>query len=271
MKIACAHSYSKPLDIEDNIKRIEGFLRIFDEERVEYALFPELSVSGYFNDKDELCKYSVYQSDILNSLRHLSHRYNVVFAVGLPMMENDKWYIAQVVFQYGQIIGKHYKTHLSESEARTFSKGEQLNQIPFSSCITGFQICLETHVPELSSIHQQRGAQILSMPFASPRETPNDKLKRLGLMIQARAYDNACYVMACNLTGFTPSGKSYAGFSIIINPRGEVIASQMGYEPGYCMATIDLNEIDRIKQSRMGYFPGMKRMEWLTGLYKSFD
>ncbi|MCW3789174.1 carbon-nitrogen hydrolase family protein [Plebeiibacterium sediminum] len=266
MLIACAHTLSEPLNLKKNLSNIEKYLKLFDQKKVCYALFPEMSVSGYFNSEEELSEYRKHYEDILSSILTLSKKYSLHFAVGMPIFNNAKWYIAQVIYKNGEIIDLHFKTHLSENEKRVFSEGNQLNSINTGIITTGFQICLENHFPELTSILQKQGAQLISAPFASPRETPEEKLKRISAMLQTRAYDNCCFIMACNTCGTTKKSKPYAGFSIIISPRGKVITSRKGYQQGFCIADIDLHELTQIKNSKMGYFPGFKRTDWIKTL-----
>ncbi len=269
MLIACAHTLSEPLNFKKNLSIIEKYLKLFNQNKVSYALFPEMSASGYFNSEEELDEYQQHYLNLLESILSLSKKYTLYFAVGMPVLNDDKWFIAQVIFKDGNIVGQHFKTHLSENEKRVFSEGNELTTFDMDACKTGFQICLESHFPELSSILQQKEAQIISVPFASPRETPEEKLKRIGAMLQTRAYDNCCFIMACNTCGTSKNGKPYAGFSIIISPRGKVITSKKGYQQGYCMAEIDLNELTQIKNSKMGYFPGFKRTDWINSLANS--
>ncbi len=263
MKIACAHTYSKPLCIQENIENIEKMLDVFEEHEVCYALFPELGVSGYLNSKELLSSYSYSYTDINEQLLVLSQKYSFTYALGLPWLNEGDWYIAQVVYKQGAIIGMHFKTHLSENEKKIFAEGNEMRAIDLGGCLTGFQICLESHIPELTAIYEHKGVQLLSVPFASPRETPEEKLVRIGKMLQIRAYDNSLFVMACNATGFNAAGKPYAGFSTIISPRGEEIISACGYDQGYCISDVDITEIDRIKKSKMGYFSSIKRRDWL--------
>ncbi len=266
MLIACAHTLSESLNLKKNIENIEKYLKLFEQNKVSYALFPEMSVSGYFNSEEELREYKKQYEGLMKSMFSLSEKYSFYFAVGMPVRHNNKWYIAQVIFNDGNIVGQHFKTHLSENEKRVFFEGNDLNTFDINECKTGFQICLESHFPELSSILQQKEAQIISVPFASPRETPEEKLKRIGAMLQTRAYDNCSFIMACNTCGTSKNGKPYAGFSLIISPRGKIITSKKGYQQGYCIAEIDLNELSQIKNSKMGYFPGFKRTDWIQSL-----
>ena len=94
----------------------------------------------------------------------------------------------------------------------------------------------------------------MCFPFASPRETPDEKLDRFKMILRSRAYDNTCYACCCNAVGNYGDGQRYVGVALIVDPRGNVIAEACGYEEDFIEAEIDLGEIDRIKSSSMGYF-----------------
>lgn len=261
IKVGAVNSWAEPLAIEKNIDGIASMLNALSNEGVDYILFPELSVSGYINNTKDLKIYARKHNEVLNQLKNLSTRFLVAFSVGLPMPIAKDWGIAQLTFYGGKIINIHFKTHLSIHEQQVFKVGEKIDTFKLKSFSVGMQICLESHFPELSLSYQQQGGNLLCFAFASPRETAQEKHERFRMMLQTRAYDNACFVMACNLTGKTPSGKHYAGVSMIISPRGKVLSSCIGMQATYCISDIDLSEIETIKNSQMSNFPAYRQMK----------
>lgn len=259
IRVASANSWSEPLAIEKNINGIASILSSVSVKGVDYVLFPELSVSGYINNKRDLQIYTEKHEQVLSQLESLSKKYEYVFSIGLPMPLGKDWGIAQLTYHQGKIIHIHFKTHLSVHEQQVFKAGTALQTFKIEQFTVGMQLCLESHYPELSLAYQQQGTHILCFAFASPRETPQEKHDRFLMMLQTRAYDNACFVFACNLTGKTPSGKDYAGTAMIISPRGKVLASYLGMQAGFCMADIDLSAIYAIKNSQMSNFPAYRK------------
>lgn len=257
--VAAVNSWAEPLSIEQNINGIASILSALVKKGVDYALFPELSVSGYINNKEDLQLYSQMHEEILTQLKKLSQKYLFAFSAGLPMSLGDEWGIAQLTFCLGEVINLHFKTHLSVHEQQIFKAGTVLQTFNIGHFSTGMQLCLESHYPELSLAYQQREANVLCFAYASPRETPQEKYERFRMMLQTRAYDNACFVIACNLTGKTPSGKDYAGAAMIISPRGKVLASCIGMQADYCIADFDLLDIAAIKNSQMSNFPAYRK------------
>ncbi len=258
MKVAAVCSWMETLGTEQNISCIESFLQELEKQHVEYALFPELSVSGYINNSVDLDSFLSVADDMILRLKQLSKQYLLAFSVGMPMMIGNAPTISQLTFWDGNIIHQHKKTHLSVHEKEVFKPGNELQLLSLNHSKIGMHLCLESHYPELSLHHQQQGANLLAFAFASPRETPEEKMERFQMLLKCRAYDNACFVMACNATGTTPTKKNYAGVSMIISPRGKVLAQYKGMEPGYCMAEIDFNDIRKIKNSVMSDFPSYR-------------
>ncbi len=258
-KVAAVCSWMETLAIEQNISSVELYLSALAKEGVHYALFPELCISGYINHKDDLHTYrEIGEEGITNRLIQLSSQHSVVFSVGMPVSAMGGYAIAQLTFFSGRIIHQHYKTHLSVRERQIFVAGTHLNLLDMHSFKMGMHLCMESHYPELSLFYQQQGASLLSYAFASPRETPNEKSERFKMMLRCRAYDNVCFVLACNATGYTPSRNKYAGVATIISPRGTVLSEYKGMESGYCIAEIDFNDIRKIKDSQMSDFPSYR-------------
>jgi len=258
IKVAAVNSWSEPLAIEKNIAGITEFLKELDTKNVHYALFPELCVSGYINNTNDLKDYTTLHESVVEELAQLSSRFNVTFSVGLPLPLENSWGIGQLTFRRGIVIHTHYKTHLSVHEKEVYVTGSQIELFQQELFNIGMLLCLESHYPELSLLQQRKGAHLLCFAFASPRETAEEKLKRFKMMLQARAYDNACFVMACNQTGKTPSGKNYAGVAVIISPRAEILAECCGMNADFCIAELDMNHISKIRYSLMSNFPAYR-------------
>ena len=61
--------------------------------------------------------------------------------------------------------------------------------------------------------------------LAVSAEWPLSRLDHWQALLQARAIENQCYVAGVNRTGTDGAGIEYSGGSVILGPKGEVIAS----------------------------------------------
>jgi N-carbamoylputrescine amidase len=152
------------------------------------------------------------------------------------------------------MIGMHNKTKLGPSERANFKCANSLDVTNIDGKFMGTSICYESHYPEISSRYEDQGAHLLCFPFASPRETPEEKMERFKMIIRARAYDNSCFACACNAVGEYADGEKYAGVALIVGPKGEIIAETCAYDEDFIEAELDMSVIDNIRASSMGYF-----------------
>lgn len=267
MKIAAAYIHSVPGNIEHNIAETVQLINKLEQEGVEFILFPELNISGYINTPKLLSEVCAKKQSVLNRLKTISVKKAVTFAIGFPENENSYYYISQYLFYRGKIGGIHRKTHLGPTEQQLFTAGDTLHIHKAKNLSLGLQLCFETHFPEISYAQARQGASILCMAFASPRESSEIKLERFKRFLCARAYDNSCYVVACNLAGITSGGKRLSGLSLIIDPKGNILSESVHPGSGYCIAEFDQGTIEHIHQSKMAWFNRFKRHELFSQYY----
>jgi predicted amidohydrolase len=61
-------------------------------------------------------------------------------------------------------------------------------------------------------------------------------------LLKARALENQCYVAGVNRIGIDGTGIKYCGDSMILGPKGEIIAS--GQQNKECLVSGDISLID---------------------------
>ena len=114
----------------------------------------------------------------------------------------------------------------------------------------GLSICYDLRFPELYRKLAVGGAQILCVPSAFTYETGRVHWQTL---LQARAIENQCYVLAAAQVGKHANGRITWGHSMIIDPWGEVIA-QLESDTGLLVCDIDLVQLTNIRTQ----FPALK-------------
>lgn len=267
MKIAAAYNDSLAGDVKYNLEKTSKIVKHLSDEMVNFILFPELNISGYINDEKQLQNCINKTQYILEQLRELSLKNSAAFAVGLPTFEAGNYFISQYLFQGGNIQGIHHKTHLGPTEQPLYTSANSIDTFQTGNINIGLQLCFESHFPEISYVQASKGANVLAVAFASPRETSKQKMERFKRFLCARAYDNGCYLLACNLSGETSKGTQLNGLSMIIDPKGNVLTESIVSKTGYCIADVDEKKIESIHKSRMGWFNKYKRIEILKQYY----
>lgn len=246
-------------DIEFNFFYIAKlFLREQSKSKKKIlAVFPELSLTGYLKDRDWFLEKRVFIEKKTNELARLTAgKSENILVFGAPSFgRKGELRISQFVCASGKIIGRHDKIVLSSSEKETFTPGSIYPQVIDAKGVKiGIMICYETHFPDLAFELARKGAQIILAPFASPMETASQKLARFLRYLPARAYDNSCFLGACNLVWELSKGKFSPGTALILDPKGRVLARSATKGESVCRAEIDFGLIDEIKKNCDAYF-----------------
>jgi predicted amidohydrolase len=268
VSVRSVNFFAKPGDPEANAASILRWIDLAARARKkgrpkwpDFILFPEMCVSGYVNDTSELRAMRMRVENAITAVLSASKNIpETVLLAGYPFYSGNAVYIRHSAIRKGEFLFHHDKTALSPRERRTFSPGSGVAR--FIAGAAGARcailLCYENHFPELAAQLADEGCDIIFAPFASPMETPRQKYRRMLRFLPARAYDNGCFLVSCNvIQDFPRTGRS-PGTALIIGPKGELIAKAVSRREGSCGAVLYLGEIERIKKSEMGYFRGNK-------------
>lgn len=121
----------------------------------------------------------------------------------------------------GSLLGTYSKVHLVPmmDEPKYLAPGEAVSTCELAGVKAGMAICYDLRFPELFRQMALAGAHILVIPA----EWPSQRLHHWRTLLQARAIENQCYVLACNRVGADPNNQ-FPGHSLIIDPWGQILA-----------------------------------------------
>ncbi|PID89664.1 MAG: hypothetical protein CSB01_00830 [Bacteroidia bacterium] len=269
MNCMAAHTMSVGGNIDFNLHQTLACIDFAERKGTRFVLFPELNLSGYTLKRAAISAANERKEDLFKTLTQVSLHKKIAFAVGFPERANGKIFVSHFIFDKGKLLGIHRKTHLSAKEKGLFTQGNAIEVFTVGTLKIGIQLCYESHFPEISFAQEQQGANLLAVAFASPGTSSQEKSARFVRFLSARAYDNACYLMACNLSGQTDSGMPIHGLSMAFSPKGELLQSSTDKETGYCCFNVDEEQIKKLRRSKMSYFNQHKRKELFTAFYEA--
>jgi len=231
---------------EQNIKKLKKYVEIAAANNAHIICFPETSIHGYSKN---LYKESAEPiNEIAEILKEWSNTYSLCILAGLAEKNhNKKPYITHLAAQPNGEIGIYRKTHLGKSEKPYFSEGNALPVFKTPTATIGIQICWDLHFPEISTIMSLKGAEIIFAPHASPTMV-GDRRSIWLKYLTARAYDNSIFLAACNLIGENRDGQSFCGGTLVIDPKGKLIAEDFNNKEGILFADLDPELINRIRE-----------------------
>lgn len=260
LTLAAIQMECAPLDKAANVERAIGLLETAVDEGAELMVLPELFTMGFYIFKDRNPEFFSMAEPIpgptTEAIRRIAKKHGVyiVSPVFEKLASGAYRNTAPLIGPDGEIIGKYSKTHVPPrpEEKFYFSPGSEFPVFPTEIGKIGMAICYDREFPEPMRVLALKGAEMIMVPSVL---FPRDKASYPDgwiLVNRTRALDNGVFGVFVNRGG-KESGKEYFGHSMIVDPRGKVLA-MAGYEECVITATIDLED-DEIWRRRRAYEP----------------
>jgi predicted amidohydrolase len=163
-----------------------------------------------------------------------------------------------VIDPRGEIIARYRKIHLFKArvdnawlnESRYFQAGSQPIVTNIDKFRTGLSICYDLRFPGLFRRYAQKKADIICVPSAFTKTTGQAHWK---VLLQARAIENMCYVLAPNQIGKYDKGVKAYGHSLIVDPWGQILAEASANKEEIIYANLSQENIRRCRRVIPGY------------------
>lgn len=157
----------------------------------------------------------------------------------------------------GEITARYDKIHMFDVEVtpeETYRESDGYRpgtravvaETPFAKI--GMTICYDVRFPYLHRALAKAGAQILTVPAAFSHVTGAAHWHAL---LQARAIETGCYVLAPAQTGLHKTSRGAArqtyGHSLVVSPWGEILADA-GTDPGVVCVDLDMGKVAQARK-----------------------
>ncbi|MGC9335065.1 MAG: carbon-nitrogen hydrolase family protein [Anaerolineae bacterium] len=240
--------------IEDNLIAMGKFVdKICTEQKVDLIVFPELATTGYELGLrfTEVAERVPGQAVNLLAQRAADYSTHIVFGlVSKEKVESILYNAAVVIGPDGELLGEYRKLHLPGEERLAFRPGYRLLTFEAAFGEIGVVLGWDLAFPEAARSLALDGAEVLCV-CANWGHGPNaeraQSVQEWRTYVQARAMENAFYVVASNRVGEEYS-YHFFGESMVVGPRGEVYASIDEEIGGYAVATVDLDAVRRTRE-----------------------
>jgi predicted amidohydrolase len=219
----------------------------------DLILLPELWNIGFMSFDRYRREAETQEGPTLTLLRGLARELSCYLHTGsFVEKEGEQLYNSSFLLDpKGEILGSYRKIHLftyQYREAEILSRGLTTVVIPTAFGNVGLATCYDLRFPEFFRKTLDQGAEFFLVPSA----WPNSRLEHWLLFNRTRALENVAYLISSNCTG-TQREIVFAGHSLVVNPRGEVIA-EGGKEEDIVWAEVDRNTVLRTREE----FPALR-------------
>jgi predicted amidohydrolase len=252
VRVAAAQFFAQPCKPNENLNRIEYWVKKAKKYRVEMICFPEMSISG-FDYRQKLRPIYNYSESVPNGsstqrIIKMAKNSGMVILAGISEKgEGELRYNTCVIASPEGYIGKYRKVHMN-SERWLYCESSIFPVFDTSFGRIGVSICFDNTFSECARILAICGVEILFAPHCYGKIDKSKIKKQSSLLqvkrwrerepmkfMQARANDNNMFVIFSNMVG---GPHHYIGGSFILDPYGNLIASVNSWKEGMAIADL---------------------------------
>lgn len=252
MVVACCQLDIAWEDKARNHARVAALLDAAPPPPGSLLLLPEMFATGFSMDVARTTEGSERSSERFLASLARERGLTIVAGVVTTAADGRGRNEALVVGPGGHEAARYCKLHPFSygGEARHFAAGQGVVTFEWSGCTVAPFVCYDLRFPEAFRAAVRKGAQLLVVIANWPAEREAHWLA----LLRARAIENQAYVAGVNRCGSDPSLR-YSGRSLIVDPRGEVLAEGSTGE-GIVRAEIDLAALEAYRRT----FPALADM-----------
>jgi len=242
---------------EENIAAVERLALRAAEAKVDLLCFHELANTIYPPFVEDRALFALAEPEAgpsVEAARAVARRTGLIMVY--PFWEKDglEYYNSALVLgPRGETLSKYRKVSIpvsglipGASESFYFRPGNlgfPVIETPFGIRV-GLIICYDRNLPEPARCAALNGADLLFVPVTTLQVVR----PWWELLLRTRAVENVLFVAAASRVGEDRGGApgaSYIGESLIVDPRGEVIARGSGSDEDLVWADLDLDLLRR--------------------------
>ncbi len=223
-------------NVEENLDTVASEMAAANIEKDSLVVLPECFACFGGKDKGQLEIAEVKGDGVIqHSLSSLAKQHQCYIVSGtfpVKTKNPDKFSAACMLFgPSGELLADYRKIHMfdvsvndntgSYKESATTEAGSEVVTVQTPIGNIGLAVCYDVRFPGLFTA--MGDIDILVLPAAFTQRTGEAHWHAL---LQARAIEKQCFVVAPNQSGVHANGRETYGHSIILSPWGETLAEQ---------------------------------------------
>jgi omega-amidase len=247
-------------DKQENFRRLRTLLAQASIAPRSLIVLPEMFATGFSMNVEGIAEEA--HGPTVDFLAGLAREFGSFIIGGRVTRAADGRGLneAIVLSPEGRVIERYHKLHPFSygGESQHYAPGGALTLFEWGGLKVAVFICYDLRFPEAFRLAVQAGAQALVVIA----NWPAAREQHWTTLLQARAIENQAYVVGVNRVGSDPR-LSYSGRSLIIDPRGRMMADG-GTEEGLITAELNVDAVVQYQRE----FPVLAdlRPELLGGL-----
>lgn len=227
---------------EQNLARTEEWISKLPQN-TDLIILPEMFATGFSMNVKKMAE-KAEEGAIFKKLKEIAARQRAAVIASVIVSEERFYYNRLFFVQPSGEFASYDKRHLFSfaGEHKYYTGGQNLLNVQYKSWRIRPLICYDLRFPVWS---RYRGDYDLLVYIANWPERRIDAWTKL---LYARAIENQCYVAGVNRVGADGNGIEHSGDSVIIGPKGELIADALPGKETWLHAELDLRELYRFRK-----------------------
>lgn len=229
---------------EDKSRNLSNLSKLISPlyNNTDIVLLPEMFNTGFSMNPGLLSESP--EAETFDWMADIAYKGNLGLCGSYIVKENKNFFNRWVFVTPERESWYYDKRHLFSigSEDKFFTRGKSRLIFSFRGVRISPYICYDLRFPVWS---RNRNDYEMIIYAANWPESRRDVWNTL---LKARAIENQCYVAGVNRIGTDGEGIKYCGDSMIIDPRGNIIASANPHEESSLTAEISLSELSEFRK-----------------------
>lgn len=228
---------------EDVSKNLEHFGRKIRaiKDQADLIILPEMATTGFSMNPEKLAEGT--DGRTVRWLMQLSSEVQCIIIGSFIMHEKKRYYNRLIWMEPSGEFFCYDKRHLfrMDNEHNNYTPGNYRLIKQIGSWRIMPLICYDLRFPVWS---RNRNEYDLLVYIANWPASRRDVWQTL---LKARALENQAYVVGLNRIGSDGNAISYAGDSVVINPRGVTVSKMKPFEDSTEIVTVSLKELQEFR------------------------
>lgn len=209
VKIAVVQFEVKNVAPKVNLERAKKFVRSASKASANIIVFPENFITSAATDDgqaaDDKNEYRRYFQTLAKK-----YRIDIVPGAIIEKYQGALYLVSYYIDSTGEVLAHYKKINLWHTERETFTPGKDIAVFKTKYGKVGLIICWDLVYPELFRAMVKRGVEIVICPSAGGyedsgkignRHDPNNEIKMVDALCEARAFENEIILVYCNAGG----------------------------------------------------------------------
>ena len=250
MKLALAQ-ISMASNMQENLEK--SLLFCDQANGTDLLFFPEIQLSPFFPqyEKRNVDCYCLQPDSVeISKLKEKAAQHHYYLSPNVYLERQGKRYDTSLwITPDGQLADTAQMIHIAQAKQfyeqdyyTPSDTGFKVFDTPFGKI--GIVICYDRHLPESIRTCTLKGADLIIIPTANTKAEPMEMFE---WEMRVQAMQNQVFIAMCNRVG-TEDKMQFAGESIVIDPRGKVLAKADDREQ-LLVCDIDLQEVKKVRSS----------------------